>query len=478
MTETAAGSYRPFPAFDGWAGNFDAAVIDQYAALLTQTRRSVSRESLAAAVRVATRYAAVDTGAIEGLYDVDRGFTRTIATEAAAWSVALKAHGEHVKKIIEDALNAYEFVLDAVTGSAQITESWIRQLHETIGASQETFVVQTPVGRQRQRLPKGEYKTMPNSPTNLSTGRIHHYAPVSDTPAEMGRLVAEMRSPEFLAAHPVVQAAYAHYGSVCVHPFADGNGRVARALASIYLYRSPGVPLVIFADQKADYLDVLEAADRGNASPFVHFIEQRAIDAIEIVRTHVRPTQTPRGRESLRGLAVSLEGRGGLSHVEFDALAARLGSLLRLEVSEQFAALELPVGVSTRLGGAQASSGKPPEGYRRPASADVVFDVTATSSQPAFVQGARRLWVWPARPEQPVADFVVTGRGVSRELTINLREIHPMETEVLKLKVTGWVEEQLDLLFAELRDEVSEALQQHGYIAVGDDVQGRQDEDE
>lgn len=37
----------------------------------------------------------------------------------------------------------------------------------------------------------------------------------------------------------------------------------ARAAISISLYRDPGVPLVIFADQRDLYLDALEAADLG-----------------------------------------------------------------------------------------------------------------------------------------------------------------------------------------------------------------------
>lgn len=74
------------------------------------------------------------------------------------------------------------------------------------------------------------------------------------------------------------EPAYAHCAFVAVHPFADGNGRVARALASAYLYRRPGVPLVIFADQKDEYLDALEETDSGNAQRFVHFVADRLAD--------------------------------------------------------------------------------------------------------------------------------------------------------------------------------------------------------
>jgi Fic family protein len=77
------------------------------------------------------------------------------------------------------------------------------------------------------------------------------------TPSEMQRLVSEMRSDSFSSAHPVVQASYVHYGLVVIHPFADGNGRVARALASAFTYRAMSMPIVILSEHKTSYLDAL-----------------------------------------------------------------------------------------------------------------------------------------------------------------------------------------------------------------------------
>jgi Fic family protein len=58
---------------------------------------------------------------------------------------------------------------------------------------------------------------------------------------------------------------------------------VARALASAYLYRRPGVPLAIFADQKDEYLDTLETADAGNLQPFIWFVEARVAEIVGII---------------------------------------------------------------------------------------------------------------------------------------------------------------------------------------------------
>jgi hypothetical protein len=50
------------------------------------------------------RAAAIDTGAIEGLYEVDRGFTMTVARGVAAWEKVLAAREPVVRRSFEDAL--------------------------------------------------------------------------------------------------------------------------------------------------------------------------------------------------------------------------------------------------------------------------------------------------------------------------------------------------------------------------------------
>jgi Fic family protein len=141
----------------------------------------------------------------------------------------------------------------------------------------------TAIGPQEQRLTKGRYKVLPNH-VRTRDGTDHSYAPVDVTPAEMARLVGELRTKAFVAAHPVVQAAYAHYGLVVIHPFADGNGRVARALASVFTYRAISMPIVILSEQKETYLDALEGADGGNYQMFVDFMLERTVGTILFVR--------------------------------------------------------------------------------------------------------------------------------------------------------------------------------------------------
>lgn len=79
-----------------------------------------------------TRAAAINTGALEQLYEVDKGFTFTVATQAATWEATLNTKGPEVRALIESQMDAYEMVLDFATNKEPIAAAWIRDLHAEI----------------------------------------------------------------------------------------------------------------------------------------------------------------------------------------------------------------------------------------------------------------------------------------------------------------------------------------------------------
>ena len=446
-------TYQPFPAFADWSAPFDPALVDQYAERLTNVRKTATPEAQARALEVATRYAAVDTGAIEGLYTTDRGFTTTIATQSEHWQRALDQRGEQVKRSIQDALDGYEYVLDAVTGRQPITAQWIRQLHGVITMSQETYAVVVELNGQfvedHRPLPHGEYKTLPNNPTNAATGRLHDYAPPADTSAEVLRLCDELASDEFTTAHPVIQAAYAHYAYVCIHPFADGNGRVARALASAFLYRRPGVPLVIFADQRAAYIDVLEHADDGHPQDFVQFIEQRVIDTVQLVELTMAKPPTPgtdgiaslTARQDAADLVRTAARRVGLAS---DRLASVASEYLRRAVDGYHLPPVIQVNISRESVSYLAGEGL----LQNPGTNLLVLQLNLEDIE-------REYLVLPSAPGTGGPELVLRNHpdnGTS--LDVWLREIDPTETVSLNLKLEAWASNEA----ATLLEDVNQAL--------------------
>jgi hypothetical protein len=68
---------------------------------------------------------------------------------------------------------------------------------------------------------------------------------------------------------PVLKAAVAHLWFATIHPFDDGNGRIARAIADMSLARSEGSPRRFYSmstqirAERKSYYDILEATEKG-----------------------------------------------------------------------------------------------------------------------------------------------------------------------------------------------------------------------
>lgn len=475
-------AYKPFPPFSEWASrsSIDTARWDRYKAGIEE-RTEQSREALKRAREVVKRAAAMDTGAIEGLYEVDRGFTFTIAFQTAAWELELAKKGENVRSLFEAQLHAYDFVLDLATKAEPITEAAVRKLHEVVCAAQTTYRVITAIGPQEQELVKGRYKVLPNH-VRTRDGVDHSYAPVDVTPAEMQRLLEEMRSEAFLAAHPVMQAAYAHYGLVVIHPFADGNGRVARALASAFTYRAISMPIMILSEHKAAYLDALETADRGEYQSFVDFLLARVFDTMMLVNEANLAGRAPTVKESVTAIDRLFRTRGGYDQQEID----RAGSELLNSIRTEFAKIIATEGGSNWKGEATSNSldarfGKRPSpdpAHRWPASIGPKGDWTTLHVELSTMPpGSARLYrdysYWVPMDAAGDDDVQVvrialnTGEGGSHQaksiratpcFSVRIEELVPSPAGVFLLRASLFAERELGEMLGELKLLAEKAL--------------------
>ena len=431
--ESADSLYRGFPDFTAWGPlqPEDEDLWSRFAASLEERRKAATPEALKASVDVALRAAALDTGAIEGLYTVDRGFTMTVAVQGLAWEQMIEERGAGVRELFEAQLTAYEMVLDTVTHKLPITEAWIRALHEALCAPQKTYRVLTAAGWQEHELPKGQYKAQPNH-VQLKEGTVHAYAPVDQVATEMHRLVEQLRSPEFEAAHPVLQASWVHYAFVAIHPFADGNGRVARALASVYFYRYCSVPLLVFSNQKLSYFDALHAADLGELRPLIGFFRDRGIDTMQLVVENLQAGQLPRPEI----LADRIKGTSPSTQLTVEQ-RENLRSRLQREIADRFEKRFQELGLVSHL--RLQTLPMPPNGdFLRITDelgltdddclADIYIDWRSESPFP--------LWIWSSDSPD--------------DLEVRLTDAHPEISDVLRFRLGGWVERQLARLLTSL----------------------------
>jgi Fic family protein len=77
--------------------------------------------------------------------------------------------------------------------------------------------------------------------------------------------------------HPIETTSFLHHRFVEIHPFSDGNGRVARLLTNMYLIARDYPPVVLKKEDRGKYYKFLKAADAGSLGPFANFIA-KAVD--------------------------------------------------------------------------------------------------------------------------------------------------------------------------------------------------------
>ncbi|MBI5596477.1 MAG: Fic family protein [Elusimicrobia bacterium] len=145
---------------------------------------------------------------------------------------------------IRNYLSAMRWIWSRKTGAA-LTEKNLLRLHALL-------TVKTLPPEQ-----VGRYKTKPNRVVGPD-GRTAYSPPGPDQAGPMTReLVDWVNGPEAARLHPVIVSAAAHHRLVSIHPFADGNGRAARALG-VWLLCSRG-----FDTEHLFALDEFYEADRG-----------------------------------------------------------------------------------------------------------------------------------------------------------------------------------------------------------------------
>lgn len=254
--------------------------LDSLAAVWeTERSRLADSEALSEFNRKLHREWAIETGLIERVYDFDRGVTELLIERGIDATLIPPGSGddpERIASMIQDHEAAIEYVFAFVKDERTLSTSYIKELHQLLTQNQETAEGRDRLGN-RVRIPllRGDYKKRPNNPIGRG-GAIHEYCPPEQVASEMDQLIEMHLAHEAIA--PEVEAAWLHHRFTQIHPFQDGNGRVARALATLVLVKARRFPLVVRSKAKGDYLGALQAADCGDLKPLVGFfaeIQQR-----------------------------------------------------------------------------------------------------------------------------------------------------------------------------------------------------------
>ncbi|MCL2107195.1 MAG: Fic family protein [Oscillospiraceae bacterium] len=228
------------------------------------------------------RRQAIETGAMEGLYDLTRGATETLVREGFVESYVGHADctipAGTLMDLLKDQFEALNWVFDFIKSDRPLSVSYIKELHALITSHQQTAAGIDCFGN-RLSIPllHGDFKKRPNNPS--SGGVLYLYCPPEQVDSEMDELIRVYHE-ELTDLHILIKAAWLHFAFVTIHPFQDGNGRVARLLASFVLIQGGLFPLMVERGNRKAYIDALEAADAGAYQPLIDLFAGDQINSI------------------------------------------------------------------------------------------------------------------------------------------------------------------------------------------------------
>ena len=237
---------------------------------------------------------AIETGIIERIYDLKKGITETFIKEGFIESYL--SHGDtnipksDLMAYLKNHLDAVDFVFDVVKNNRRLTTDFIKELHHLVTQSQKYAEGRDQFGN-KTKIPllKGKYKEWENNPTRQDGVKIL-YCPPEHVASEMDNLVRIYAELLTAKTHPLIIAAWFHHAFTSIHPFQDGNGRVARLLTSLPCIQFGYFPLTVLREEaKVKYIQALEEADSGNPQVLVHYFAevqkrniQRALNIKEV----------------------------------------------------------------------------------------------------------------------------------------------------------------------------------------------------
>ena len=237
-----------------------------------------------------TRRWTIETGIIEGIYDLDRGVTETLVREGIAADYIERSSTDkepsELVRILKDHEESIEAVNFWIEQSRPLNKTFIQSLHIQILNSQDTHTAVNQFGdRFEATLRKGKFKIQPNNPTRPD-GSVHEYCPPEQVESELDTLLSIYAEYANEDCHPLLLAAWLHHRFEQIHPFQDGNGRVGRAILTWHLVKNGFFPIVVSRDDRTEYIDALEQADASDLTPlidlFVRLEKNTVLQAVEV----------------------------------------------------------------------------------------------------------------------------------------------------------------------------------------------------
>ena len=243
--------------------NANDAIARRYGEIVAGWRQSLplTRDELAGVLSDYRIYFAYNSGKIENP-SITYHDTREVFENGRAISFT----GD-VRTLfeIQNQKECNELLLDAFASKRELDEALVLEVHRTL--TQGTY--------DERRWARGE---------RPGTYKVHDYVVgangVGSSPDAVAGDVQELLG-ELKAATPsnaLMVAAYFHLAFEGIHPFADGNGRVGRALMNHLLVMNDHPPIIVYDEDKLAYYGAMQVwDDEGDLAPMLDFLRAETV---------------------------------------------------------------------------------------------------------------------------------------------------------------------------------------------------------
>ncbi len=229
--------------------------------------RPLSKEALQRIIKEFEIEWTYNSNAIEG-NTLSLGETRLVIERGI--TVGGKSLREHLEA--KNHVEAIKLIEDIVKKKEKLKEFTIHLLHNTILKNIDEG------GRYRE------------TPVHI-VGAIFKPPLPSEIPRLMRRYMNYVNNnPDKLTT--IELAAAAHYKFVFIHPYPDGNGRVARLLMNLILMQHGFPPAIILNAERKRYLAYLMEADKENLMPFMNFVAKNVDRSLSLYLNAFRKKAT------------------------------------------------------------------------------------------------------------------------------------------------------------------------------------------
>ncbi|KAF9557003.1 hypothetical protein CPC08DRAFT_710728 [Agrocybe pediades] len=196
---------------------------------------------------------------------------------------------EVIRRILQDTLSAYDLLTPLINHPDTLTPTIICEIHARVMNTCRYIGKQyTPPGRTRAETQK----------TVVVMGAYTiQCCPFTEVDKELEYICRMAKQWIRTWRNPIATASWVHLIFSNCYPFDDGNGRVARLVASIPLLRHGFPPIAIAFHQTTDYYDALRKARAGDHDALINSIKEGMREGIKYAKEAIATPPTSSSKE-------------------------------------------------------------------------------------------------------------------------------------------------------------------------------------